>query len=224
MEHQAEINAHQPDVQDQASCCAKANSSAPESIYQFRELQQRIGNRSFGRLVQAKLNISEPGDEHEQEADQVANQIMRMPATPGAAVAPGANPLLPLQSRVSSGRGQPLPESMCAFFGPRFGYDFSNVHVHTDVQAKESAQQLGARAYTVGRDIVFGAGQYSPDTSAGKRLLAHELAHVAQNQSDDAIDSDRIRRQPTSDPTRGPGLDPVSPAAEPPIYPSPGPR
>jgi len=132
-----------------------------------------------------------------------------MPATPGATVAPGANAVLPHQSTMSSGSGQLLSESARSFFRPRFGDDFNNVQVHTGEHATESAQQLGARAYTVGRDIVFGADQYSPDTTAGKQLLAHELAHVTQNQRDNAIDSDRIQRQPTPDPTTGPDTDPL---------------
>jgi hypothetical protein len=59
-------------------------------------------------------------------------------------------------------------------------YDFGQVRVHTDAKAAESARAMNARAYTFGREIVFGAGQYAPQTSAGRRLLAHELAHVAQ--------------------------------------------
>jgi hypothetical protein len=63
---------------------------------------------------------------------------------------------------------------------PRFGHDFSRVRVHTDSKAAESARAVNALAYTVGRDVVFGAGQHVPGTSAGQRLLAHELAHVVQ--------------------------------------------
>ena len=59
-------------------------------------------------------------------------------------------------------------------------YDFTGVHVHTGSQAAESAAAVNARAYTVGRDVVFGAGEYAPETISGKRLLAHELTHVAQ--------------------------------------------
>ena len=58
---------------------------------------------------------------------------------------------------------------------PRFSYDFSRVKVHSDKLAAESAQAVGAKAYTVGRDIVFGAHQYAPSTNAGQKLLAHEL-------------------------------------------------
>lgn len=60
------------------------------------------------------------------------------------------------------------------------GFDFSTVRVHADPRAAESARTMNAAAYTVGRDIVFGAGRYAPDTAVGKRLLAHELTHVVQ--------------------------------------------
>jgi len=80
------------------------------------------------------------------------------------------------------GGGQPLPESTRAFFEPRFGNDFSQVRVHADAKAAESAQAVNARAFTVGKDVIFGAGQYS-ETSAGQKLLAHELTHVVQQES-----------------------------------------
>jgi len=67
---------------------------------------------------------------------------------------------------------------------PRFGHDFSNVRVHTDSKAAESAGAVDALAYTVGRDVVFGAGQYMPGTREGQRLLAHELTHVVQQGSE----------------------------------------
>jgi Domain of unknown function (DUF4157) len=63
---------------------------------------------------------------------------------------------------------------------PRRYYDFSQVRVHADAGAAESARAVGARAYTVGSDVVFGAGEYAPDTEAGRSLLAHELTHVLQ--------------------------------------------
>jgi hypothetical protein len=66
------------------------------------------------------------------------------------------------------------------YFEPRFGQNFGSVRIHQDREAAESAESLGARAYTVGRAIVFGAGEYQPRTAAGRRLLAHELAHVVQ--------------------------------------------
>jgi hypothetical protein len=78
------------------------------------------------------------------------------------------------------GRGQPLPDDSRAFFEPRFGHDFSEVRVHTDEKAAESAQALNAAAFTIGRDVVFAQGRYAPETGPGKSLLAHELTHVVQ--------------------------------------------
>src|SRR5882724_9823392 len=76
--------------------------------------------------------------------------------------------------------GRPLDSATLAFMEPRFGHDFSKVRVHTDAIAAQSARAVSAQAYTVGRDVVFDAGRYAPSTAAGKNLLAHELAHVAQ--------------------------------------------
>jgi hypothetical protein len=87
-----------------------------------------------------------------------------------------------LVSRVRSLQrgGQPLPDNLRAYFEPRFGCDFSWVRVHSGSQAADAARAVGARAFTVGRDVVFGTGEYSPDTLAGRHLLAHELTHVIQ--------------------------------------------
>ncbi len=91
---------------------------------------------------------------------------------------PGGLP--PSVSQVLASAGQPLDPATRAFMEPRFRHDFSRVRVHTDEQAAESARSVNALAYTVGRDVVFEGGQYAPRTEQGKRLLAHELAHVVQ--------------------------------------------
>lgn len=87
-----------------------------------------------------------------------------------------------LEARLHSlrGSGQSLPESVRAFFEPRFGYDLSQVRVHTNAQAADSARAVNARAFTVGRDVIFSSGQYAPHTTKGKQLLAHELTHTIQ--------------------------------------------
>ncbi len=81
------------------------------------------------------------------------------------------------------GSGRPLPSSIREFFEGRFEADFSDVRIHTGAEAAQSARSLRARAFTVGRDIVFAAGRYAPGTEAGARLLAHELTHVVQQRS-----------------------------------------
>ncbi|MFB9926960.1 DUF4157 domain-containing protein [Amycolatopsis halotolerans] len=83
-------------------------------------------------------------------------------------------------SEVLDSPGTPLDTEARSLLEPRFGRDFSRVRVHTGAKAAESATALAARAYTVGQDIVFGAGRYAPNTTAGMRLLAHELTHTLQ--------------------------------------------
>jgi Domain of unknown function (DUF4157) len=78
------------------------------------------------------------------------------------------------------GGGQPLASDLRAFFEPRFSYDFDQVRVHTDARAAQTARELNARAYTLGRDVAFAPGEYRPQTPEGRTLLAHELTHVVQ--------------------------------------------
>lgn len=151
--------------------------------------------------LQTKLTVSTPGDQYEQEADHVAEQVMRLPdsySETGSSLS--ARPSSPsLQRRCAAcegeprrdgdnvsrgdvlpGTGQSLAKPEQAFFEARFGHDFSGVRVHADSRAAELAQMVKARAYTVGGDIVFAAGQYAPGTADGRLLLAHELAHTIQ--------------------------------------------
>lgn len=86
----------------------------------------------------------------------------------------------PIVHEVLGSSGQPLDASTRAFMESRFGQDFSHVRVHTDERAAESARAVNALAYTAGHDVVFQAGQYAAGTSEGRRLIAHELAHVVQ--------------------------------------------
>jgi len=88
----------------------------------------------------------------------------------------------PIVHQVLRAPGQRLDAATRAFFEPRFGADFSHVRVHTDAQAAASAHAVNALAYTVGDRIVFGADRYSPQTTEGGRLLAHELVHVVQRE------------------------------------------
>jgi Domain of unknown function (DUF4157) len=118
---------------------------------------------------QASRVVSRPGDADEREADRVA-----------ARVADAA----PATTTASPPAGSAIPE----------GHDFSRVRVHTDAHAAASASAVGARAYTVGDHIVFGAGRFSPATPTGRRLLAHELTHVLQQDLTPAGHGDRILR------------------------------
>jgi hypothetical protein len=90
---------------------------------------------------------------------------------------PAASPIV---YNVLRSTGSPLDAATRAYFEPRFGYNFSQVRIHTDASAAKSAQSVNALAYTAGRDVVLGLGRYAPNTQAGRFLLAHELAHVLQ--------------------------------------------
>ncbi|HEY5960381.1 MAG TPA: DUF4157 domain-containing protein [Polyangiaceae bacterium] len=88
------------------------------------------------------------------------------------------------------GHGRPLLDSTRSFMEPRFGADFSGVRIHTDPNAAALAREVSAQAFTVGPDIVFGAGRYEPDSAAGQHLLAHELSHVVQQGSANLVGGD----------------------------------
>lgn len=158
--------------------------------------------------IQKKLRIGEPDDEYEKEADKVAEQVMRIPdpvlqpkrncplgkdtsckedeedetkdkmlmKKEAQAHGPVRNfDVPPIVHEVLQSPGQPLDIDTRKFFEPRFGYDFSAVRVHNDAKADESARNVNALAYTVGQDVVFGAGSVTD-----RKLLAHELAHTIQ--------------------------------------------
>lgn len=100
------------------------------------------------------------------------------------------HPDAPHSAKAAPTGGQPLAPEQRAHFENRFGHDFRAVRVHTDAAAAASAHALAAKAYALGSDLVFGAGQYAPGTAAGDALLAHELAHVTQQAHGGAPDGD----------------------------------
>jgi len=144
-------------------------------------------------VLQRKLTIGASNDPLEQEADRVADQVM------AASVNPVINSSTPTIQRVSNqvsdiqsehapssvnqvlgGFGRPLDKPLQQDMESRFGHDFSQVRVHLGGAAEQSAREVNAQAYTVGNNIVFGAGQFTPATQQGQRLIAHELTHVIQ--------------------------------------------
>jgi hypothetical protein len=104
-------------------------------------------------------------------------QVQRAPAS---APAPAGFDATAIAGEGLGSPGAPLDGAVRSFFEPRFGRDFSGVRVHTGPAAARSARALGARAYTVGSDLVFAEGQFAPANEAGRRLLAHELTHTIQ--------------------------------------------
>ncbi len=139
-------------------------------------LQRTLGNQAA--QIQAKMKIGPPNDRYEEEADRVAETVVKTPEAmprPGAAVPHSTPPLTGFR-----GEGQAMPDSARSYFEPRFGRHLDGVRLHTDSSAAQRARSLNARAFTAGRDVFFGAGEYAPQTVEGKRLIAHELTHVLQ--------------------------------------------
>jgi hypothetical protein len=127
--------------------------------------------------AQPKLSVSAPGDPFERDADDVADRVTRMPDRGSGGdnkiAAGGRGEDVAQQVIAASGRA--LEPATREDFEQRLGADFGNVRVHTDTQAADAASAIGARAFTVGSNVVFGAGEYAPSSGEGRRLLAHEL-------------------------------------------------
>lgn len=142
--------------------------------------------------LQAKLTIGASNDPLEQEADRVADQVLAAPANAAISGAPPriqrftgqstgeADTTPPSVERVLASPGRPLDPALRQNMEQRFGHDFSRVRVHTGGAAQQSARDLNANAYTLGHNIVFGAGRFAPGMHHGRQLIAHELAHVVQ--------------------------------------------
>lgn len=144
-------------------------------------------------ILQTKLEMGSATDSYEQEADRVADQILAAASPAKIRAIKPAIQRLPQQTtsqhsnaapasvdKALSANGRPLDSVLQQDMSQRFGYDFSQVRIHADAAAEQSAKEINARAYTVGHNIVFGAGQFAPETRQGRHLLAHELTHVVQ--------------------------------------------
>ncbi len=166
--------------------------------------------------LQTKLKVGEPGDAYEREADRVADQMMADHARPAVGGAPlriqrfsgqsngqvGAAPASVDHALAS--HGSPMQPALRQDMEQRFGYDFSRVRVHTGMAAEQSARDVNAHAYTVGQNIVFGAGRFAPGTREGRQLIAHELTHVAQQSGAELYVARRTARPPVRPPARIP--------------------
>lgn len=163
--------------------------------YSLTNLLSDVGNQEIANffesgLVQAKLNISQPDDIFEKEADKIAKDIVdknttETPKISSVQKGPNAKNTYvnnETESKIKNlkGKGRPLYKSVKDYFQPRFGIDLGNVRVHTGNEANRLANSLNAKAFTYGNDIVFGQGQFQPGTTKGKELIAHELTHTMQ--------------------------------------------
>jgi hypothetical protein len=185
----------------------KSNTSSADSAikrksffgFQKGPLQESV-------FFQPKLQVGPVNDVYEREADAVADRVVRMSHDENSmrqisAVSvqrkcakcqeedevqrkeehdDGHEEATPIVESTIGASGKPIEEHTRSFMENRFGYDFSNVKIHNNSQAVQSAQSINALAYTSGTNIVFNEGQYAPGTESGKRLLAHELTHVVQ--------------------------------------------
>ena len=176
-------------------------------------LQGTIGNHAVHRMIKnggmdapslkkailPDVPLGETNDRYEQAADRMADRVIGMGEPEGAgkrAADAFQNPdRRDLRKLAGLGSGKSLPPAGRNFFESRFGRDFSHVRVHSDRAAAAVAEAFQARAFTVGRDIVFGEGEYHSGSAGGRKLLAHELAHVVQQQSADSP-SNIIQRKP----------------------------
>lgn len=169
----------------------------------------RRGRNSKSFFFQPKLTIGPVDDPYEREADAVADRVMRMNndeerlqakitplsiqrkcaeceeeekqvQTKANGTGSGEKEAPSIVNDVINSSGKSLDTETRSTMENRFGYDFSNVKIHTDSLAAKSAQSINALAYTAGNNIVFNEGQYSPGTESGQRLLSHELTHVVQ--------------------------------------------
>lgn len=197
----------------------EAASAAGHTTLALLSFQRAIGNEAAQRVTrviasstQAKLTIDTPGDAYEREADRLADRVMRTadPCLHGQderrqeeqphselpmrkrAGAEGPAVVPPAFPGVLRSPGRPLDEATRAYMEPRFGAELDGVRLHTDAAAARSAQSINAQAFTLGANIVFAAGQYKPETVMGKKLLAHELAHVIQQNSPRSIRKDHM--------------------------------
>ncbi|MBI4650394.1 DUF4157 domain-containing protein [Candidatus Desantisbacteria bacterium] len=157
------------------------------SLSKILTLQRSIGNQAVRKLfksgaIHAKLKMGQPYDIYEQEAEIQKKHVNNIPL----AKRHGLNQIPEITSNIETsiegqrGGGQPLDTAMRAYFEPRFGYNFSEVRIHTGSKAARSAQAINARAYHIGSDVVFGTGEYGHGDNQSRRLLAHELTHVIQ--------------------------------------------
>jgi hypothetical protein len=128
------------------------------------------------------------------QPDQAVNQARPASEQISPLVQPETNQIAPLvppetEEHIQSlrGNGQRLPKTLRSFFETRFGSDFSNVRIHTGINSTRSASELGARAFTTGQDIFFNNGEYNVENIHGRRLLAHELTHVIQQNSENIV-------------------------------------
>jgi len=141
------------------------------------EEQEPVQTKPLASSITPLVQRETAPEEVDEDQEQVQTKPLQRVAEDGSSQTSSD---IETQLNSSKGGGSPLPDEVRSFMEPRFGADFSSVQVHTDGEAVQMSQELGAQAFTHGSDIFFGAGRYNPSSSDGKQLLAHELTHVVQ--------------------------------------------
>nr|WP_294872810.1 DUF4157 domain-containing protein [uncultured Pedobacter sp.] len=210
---------------------APAASARQESLQQ-NELLQADGEASF--FLQTKLNVGDPDDPFEKEADDVADKVMRSSDANFVQLKCAAceeeetihkkplstniTPFVQTKSNVEStvndqltssiensrGNGSSMDNQTKSFMENRIGADFGSVKIHSGQESVQMNRALNAQAFTTGNDIYFNEGKYSPETDDGKRLLAHELTHVIQQTAPVADKAVQRKQNPTTEPVTTP--------------------
>ncbi|MEO1589681.1 MAG: DUF4157 domain-containing protein [Cyanobacteria bacterium J06632_22] len=217
----------------------------PRHTFDFNQIAITKGKQPMSTLstlpVQAKLTIGQPNDKYEQEADTVAQQVVKQLNAPQSQQSeepvqrqlwPGLISRLPIQHAApvgpvseefehslnqAQGEGSTLAPTVQAQMESAMGADFSQVKIHTDAHADQLSRSIQANAFTTGNDVFFKQGAYNPSSSNGQELLAHELTHVIQqNGSGPAISRSLIqpRRERSDAITEAPDLDSFMPVAK----------
>jgi uncharacterized protein DUF4157 len=199
---------------------ALAGSRRPRTGHALLRLQRTHGNRYVQQVVgragaapgiQAKLRLGPAVDRFEHEADRVAQQVTGDPqrsttagpgpAAPamhragGGATDPAVDPEVQHAIESARGTGSPLPDDVRAAMEQVLGADFRSVRLHTGTDADRLTEALGARAFTTGRNIFFGRGEYRPASTDGRHVLAHELTHVAQQAAGGGVGHGVLQRK-----------------------------
>jgi hypothetical protein len=180
------------------------SSDTPVQPKRMNRLQTLQAKRMS--MIQAKLNIGEPNDKYEQEADATASKVVQQINSPTQDKSVqreameeeeelqmkslvqrrenlgGGEASTDLESSIQSarGRGQSLDTDLQEKMGQAMGADFSGVKVHTDSQSDQLNKSIQAKAFTTGQDVFFRQGAYEPGSRGGQELIAHELTHVVQ--------------------------------------------
>ncbi len=209
-----------------ASPAARLDKLSARTSSSSRAHESQLAFELAHNTVQPPLKVGSVDDPLELEAERFADETCCGDELPGASPSSERGHTTnkpPVQRQpgtrrhahdggavhdLAFGEGRPLDAAQRAYFEPRMGRDLAGVRIHTDNHAARTAEQLGARAFTVGPEIAFAPTEYRPETRPGQRLLAHEIAHVIQQgTADPAV----VRRQPSPKPTE---LPPMAPRSE----------